>query len=83
MYGAIAMCMAGVLCITQPSFLGFTKNERSLIGVFFACSQVSGPLLQSLTERLRAKMSSQRPLKLPSRPLTRKLPSGLSIAVQA
>lgn len=37
---AIVMCMGGVLLITQPSFLGFAKNERSLLGVFFACFQV-------------------------------------------
>ena len=28
------------MLITQPSFLGFAKNERSLLGIFFACFQV-------------------------------------------
>ena len=36
---AMAMCMAGVVLITQPSFLGFAKSERSLLGIFFACLQ--------------------------------------------
>ena len=47
-YGAIVMCMGGVACITQPSFLGFAKNERSLLGVFFACFQVWPSLLQDI-----------------------------------
>ena len=38
---AIVLCMIGVTFITQPSILGFEKNERSMLGVFFALFQVS------------------------------------------
>ncbi|KAK9812242.1 hypothetical protein WJX73_006670 [Symbiochloris irregularis] len=36
---SIAMCMVGTILITQPSVLGFAKNERSLLGVGFALLQ--------------------------------------------
>lgn len=36
---AIVLCMLGTVFITQPSVLGFEKNERSLLGVGFALFQ--------------------------------------------
>ena len=60
-YGAIVMCMGGVLCITQPSFLGFAKSERSLLGVFFALFQVrcSVRLLLSLQQQQQQQQQQQ------------------------
>ncbi|KAK9837654.1 hypothetical protein WJX74_002242 [Apatococcus lobatus] len=36
---AIPLCVAGVVTITQPSFLGFSKETLSLLGVFLALNQ--------------------------------------------
>lgn len=48
-YVAIPVCVAGVILITQPSFLGRTSEHRSMLGVTLAVGQVTGPLhLQQL-----------------------------------
>ncbi|KAK9830121.1 hypothetical protein WJX72_009889 [[Myrmecia] bisecta] len=36
---AVPCCIAGVICITQPSFLGFGSADRSKIGILLACGQ--------------------------------------------
>ncbi|KAK9865750.1 hypothetical protein WJX84_008399 [Apatococcus fuscideae] len=36
---AIPLCVAGVISITQPSFLGFSKAQASLLGTFLALNQ--------------------------------------------
>ncbi len=48
-YVAIPVCVAGVILITQPSFLGHVSEHRSMLGVTLAVGQVIGPLhLQQL-----------------------------------
>ena len=43
-YVAIPVCVAGVILITQPSFLGHVSEHRSMLGVTLAIGQVTGPL---------------------------------------
>ena len=48
-YVAIPVCVAGVILITQPSFLGHVSEHRSMLGVTLAVGQVIAPLhLQQL-----------------------------------
>ena len=43
-YVAIPVCVAGVILITQPSFLGHVSEHRSMLGVTLAVGQVVAPL---------------------------------------
>ena len=37
---AIPICVAGVVLITQPSFLGKHSQQRSMLGILLAVGQV-------------------------------------------
>lgn len=39
-YVAIPVCVAGVVLITQPSFLGKHSQQRSTLGILLAVGQV-------------------------------------------